>query len=154
MIKNKYSKLVLVLTVLTSSLLFTVTSHAEKFSKHELSAISENNGRLFIYRGKSIFGAAMSPKLYVDGKLIGKCKRATIGYLDLPPGKYAASAGTILYSGADGATEFEIVGGQNTFVKVSMGAGAFAGKSNVEVADVDGTDKKIGKLKVVSYEFE
>ena len=151
MIKN-FIKNVLVGLVLTGIVGFSTTVYAEKFGKHELPAISEGQGRIIIYRTKSIFGAAMRPEIYIDGKSVGKSKRATVGYLELSPGMHVVSAGTILYSGDDGATDVEIVEGEDVYVRVSMGASAFAGKSNVAVTTLkQAKEKKIAKLKVVKY---
>jgi hypothetical protein len=130
-----------------------LVAQAEEFIDHTVPEISDGNGRLFAVRSRSVFGAAMRPKLYLNGDLIGISKRGTIGYLDLKPGQYTVSADRILYPGDDDAAIATIEAGVDTYVKITLAASAVAGKANVDVVIEDQLVKIIDKLKVVTYEL-
>ena len=60
---KKFAKALFIFVALGGGIIFSATSYAEKFANHTLPAVTENNGRLFIYRTKSVFGAAMRPEM-------------------------------------------------------------------------------------------
>ncbi|WP_376692387.1 DUF2846 domain-containing protein [Wenzhouxiangella sp. EGI_FJ10409] len=55
--------------------------------------LSEDAGRIYMYR-TAVVGAAVQPKVRVDGEPVGKATPQGFFFVDLPPGDYEISAST------------------------------------------------------------
>lgn len=79
-------------TLLILPLLFVVLSGCATGPKYtevasSFDALEPGKGRIFIYRPSS-FGAAIQPKVRLDGEVVGKAKPHGFFFVDHAPGEY------------------------------------------------------------------
>ena len=100
-------------------------------------ALAPSNARIAVYR-TGIMGAAVQPKVKVNGRKTGACQPNAVFYVDVPPGTYEVSASTE-------STETIFVdakAGQTHYVECSIGFGVLVGRPNlVEVTSGTGRGK-------------
>ena len=87
-----------------------------------MEAVSPDNGRIYIYRVSSL-GAAVQPKVRLDGEPVGKAVPKGFFYLDLPPGEYVLSASTE----AERSLSLALAAGEEKYVRLEVKMGFFAG---------------------------
>ena len=127
------------LFVLGFILIACITSCATTGPKYStaipsIAALSKEQGRIIFYRPDTIFGAAMKPDIYVDGKKVGESIRGTAFYVDVTPGKHQVKVSAVMYPG-ETIIDIELQKNETIYVKTYMGGSAYAGRTNVEVVN-------------------
>src|SRR6266851_9634766 len=56
--------------------------------------IPANKGRIYFFRADTMFGAAMTSDISLNGRVVGKSERGSLFYVDENPGNFKASAST------------------------------------------------------------
>jgi hypothetical protein len=153
-IEFSFLKTFLVISIALVSIGTVENTFAAKFKDVPLPAVETGKGRVFIYRTKSVFGAAMRSPIYVNAKMIGKSKRGTIGYLDLAPGMYDITTEGQAFSDNEGGVNFALLSGQTLYVKTWIGGSGFINRTNVSIIDPKEANVDIPKLKFIEYGFE
>ncbi|WP_419903720.1 DUF2846 domain-containing protein [Kiloniella sp.] len=81
------NKIVIVFTLSLTLMACGVDKKARPITG-SLPQVSENNSRLYFYRSKIPFLAAIEPEFLVDGKSVGKAVMNQVIYRDALPGNY------------------------------------------------------------------
>ena len=101
-------------------------------------------GRIYFYR-LAIVGAAVQPKVRIDGEPVGKATPKGFFYVDRPPGEYEISATTEVKRKLTLALE----AGQQRYVRLEMKIGVFAGHVKPVLVDDDVGKAQIQKTKYI-----
>ena len=88
----------------------------------QMQPVDAANGRIYIYR-KSAFGAAVQPKVRINGEEVGKAQPKGFFYVDLSPGTYDISASTE----AERNLNVTLDAGEEKYVRLEIKMGAFVG---------------------------
>lgn len=95
-------------------------------------AIASGKGRIVVYR-TGILGAAIQPKISVDGVERGKCQPNGAFTADVAPGQRIVSATTEVKR----ETVVTVAQGQTAYVRCSIGLGFLVGQPQLEVVPTD-----------------
>ncbi len=104
-------------------------------TKETTAPIPEGLGRIVVYRN-GFFGAAVQPKVSIDGTAMGACKPNGAFLSDIAPGDHVVSAKTEVMR----ETLVHVTTGQSSYVRCSIGMGFFVGQPQLEVVS-PGTGK-------------
>ena len=112
--------------------------------KSNMQPVSPDNGRIYVYR-TSALGAAIQPKVRLDGDPVGKAVPKGFFYLDLPPGDYTISASTE----AERSLSLNLGAGEEKYVRLEIKMGVFAGHVKPVLVDNDEGAVELRKTKFV-----
>lgn len=113
----------------------------EEYS-NTMEAVSPDNGRIYIYRVSSL-GAAVQPKVRLDGEPVGKAVPKGFFYLDLPPSDYVLSASTE----AERSLSLALAAGEEKYVRLEVKMGLFAGHIKPVLVDPAEGKEELKKTK-------
>jgi hypothetical protein len=118
----------------------TACATGPKFSEMSstIGQIKPDKGRVYIYR-KTALGAAIQPKVKLNGKEIGKAVPKGFFYVDLAPGQYVIETSTEV----DRRLSFELEKGQTKYVRLNISMGFFAGHVYPELVESSVGEKEI-----------
>lgn len=108
-----------------------------------LPSIEGKSARLALFR-TNYFGLAVQPKVFVDGREIGRCTPGNAYVVDLKPGEHQISATTE----AEKITTFSIAAGETAYINCSIGMGVLVGRAVFERVPEATAQQKAGKFKV------
>lgn len=123
-----------------SALLCGCATSGQKFSamKASLPPIATDSGRIFLYRATA-FGAAVQPKVKLDGQEIGKAVPMGFFYVDRPAGNYKISASTEVKR----ELSLTLDKCQERYVKLNVSWGFFVGHIYPELVENTAGEKEI-----------
>lgn len=98
--------------------------------------------RIYIYR-RSIMGAAVQPKVYVDGAEVGRCSRGNVVSVAVSPGTHTISATTETRK----SVSVSVSDGQDVYVKCRISAGIAVGRPKFIVVPVAEGAADVAKMK-------
>lgn len=98
--------------------------------KGSIPPLRSDQGRVFVYRDSS-FGAAISPSVAINGKIVGVSRANGFFYTDLPAGNYRMSAETEV----ERSLTFTLATGEIKYVKASISFGIIAGRINFDLVN-------------------
>jgi hypothetical protein len=103
-----------------------------KFSEMQskIGPIATGQGRVFVYRD-SAFGAAITPNVAINGKVVGVSRANGFFYADLPAGDHRLSAATEV----ERSLTFTLKAGETKYVKASISFGIVAGRINFDLVN-------------------
>lgn len=118
--------------VAVASLLFSCAAGLQ-FTEMYPNMVAEKPemGRVFFYRATGVAGAALQPKILLNGKEVGKSVPMGFFYLDLPPGNYEAVTTTEVKR----KVSFTLEKGQTRFIRFKLSWGFFVGHVYGELVD-------------------
>lgn len=96
-------------------------------SESKSAPIAKGMSRLVVYR-TGLLGAAIQPKVQVDGKDTGLCTPNGVFSVDVPAGQHRVSATTEMTN----QTVVETKAGATSYVKCSVGFGLVIGQARLE----------------------
>jgi hypothetical protein len=116
-------------------LLFIVLSGCAtgpKYTEVESSfdALEPGKGRIFIYRPSS-FGAAIQPKVRLDGEVVGKAKPHGFFFIDKAPGEYEIVTSTEV----ERSLSLTLDEGETRYVRLSVSMGFMVGHVYPELVE-------------------
>lgn len=88
----------------------------------QIPEVSQGEGRIFLYRAAAV-GAAVQPKVRVNGEEVGKATPGGFFYIDRPTGSYEISTSTE----AKRSLSLELDSGEERYVRLEMKLGFFVG---------------------------
>lgn len=103
--------------------------HAEVAAS--IPAIGADQGRVYVYRSSSMLGAAIQPKVMINGKPVGDSKPGGFFFVDLPAGTVEVSTSTEV----EKKLTFTLDAGQTRYVRTSVGFGVMVGRVYPELVD-------------------
>jgi hypothetical protein len=109
--------------------------------KSKIPAIKTGEGRIFIYRD-SIFGAAVQPKVMINGVEVGTSQSNGFFYVDRPAGDYKISSSTEV----ERSVSFVLAAGESKFIQSSISMGLLVGRINFELVNAAGGETAISGL--------
>ncbi len=125
-------------------LLCTGCAHTgPKFADTPLPALSGGQGRIFLYRPGTMFGAAVQPKVRLNGERIGKSVPGGFFYVDRDPGEYKISSATEVEESA----VLNLLQGQTNYVRLNIAMGLVIGRIVPQVVENGVGEKQIRKCR-------
>ncbi len=93
--------------------------------------LKSGEGRVYFYRSNSMFGAALQPSIYMNGKAVGTSRPGGFFYADVPAGPVEVTTGTEVEKKAT----FLIGAGETRYVRTTTGLGLLVGRVYPELVD-------------------
>jgi Protein of unknown function (DUF2846) len=109
--------------------------------KSKIPAMKAGEGRVFVYRD-SIFGAAIQPKVMINGVEVGTSQSNGFFYVDRPAGDYKISGATEV----ERSVSFVLAAGETKYIKTFMSMGLLAGRVNFELVNAAGGETAVSGL--------
>jgi hypothetical protein len=110
--------------------------------KSSMPTLAADQGRVFFYRSSSMFGAALQPSIYLNGKEVGSSKPGGFFYRDVPAGNYTVTTATEV----EKQLTFTVAPKETKYVKTSVSFGVMVGRVNPELRPADEAEKEIAEL--------
>ncbi len=130
-------------------LILTGCASGPKFAEFqsELAPVTENNGRIYVYRN-SAFGAAIQPAVRLNDEVVGKAKPKGFFVIDRPAGNYVISASTE----AKRSLSLALANGEEKYVRLEIKIGLLAGHIKPVLVEPDIGKEEIKKTKYIGEE--
>ena len=131
------------LLVVTAVLLVSGCATGPMYSemKSKIAPLAAGQGRVFVYRDSS-FGAAVTPKVTINGKVVGVTRGNGFFYTDLPAGDYRLAAETEV----ERSLTFSLAAGETKYVKASISFGVLVGRINFDLVNATAGEEAIQSL--------
>ena len=110
----------------------------------QMQPVGADKCRIYLYR-KSALGAAVQPKVQINGEEVGKAKPKGFFYVDLPPGNYDISASTE----AERNLNVTLDAGEEKYVRLEIKMGAFVGHVKPVLVDKEVGMEELQKMKYI-----
>lgn len=126
---------------IAAAMLMTACASGPKYSQvyNTLPPLGTNQGRVFVYRPGTMFGAAIQPDVHLNGEVVGKAQPGGFFYFDRDPGSYEVSATTEVKRSLSLALEK----GDERYVRMGISMGFFVGHVFPELVDSETAKKEI-----------
>ncbi len=119
---------------------------SDKVTVSSLSAAPKGKARLVVYRS-SLWGLALQPKVFVDGRETGRCVPGSAFVVDLAPGEHNISATTE----EEKNTIVNLSEGSVVYVSCSIGTGILIGRPVFERMPAQTAIKKSSHMGVKGF---
>lgn len=106
--------------------------------KDSIGKLNPQEGRIFLYRTTTL-GAAIQPKIKVNGEPVGKSVAKGFTFIDIEPGNYEIMTSTEV----DRALSLTLEKGQTRYVKFNVSMGFFAGHVYPTLVETELGEKEI-----------
>ncbi len=110
-----------------------------------LPPLPADMGRIYVYR-TTAFGAAVQPKVMLNGEEIGTSVPHGIFYVDRAPGDYEVATSTEVKR----KLTFTLAKGEVKYVRLAMQMGFFVGHVIPQLVEPKEAEAEIGKLHLVA----
>lgn len=104
--------------------------------------VPANKGRVYFFRPDTMFGAAVTSDIRLNGMVVGKSERGSFFYADQAPGKCTVATSTEV----EKQLTFVLDPGQTRYVRTSVSMGALVGRVNPELVNADEAKAEIAEL--------
>src|SRR5262245_48560937 len=94
-----------------------------------IPTVPSGKGRIYFYRADTMFGAAVTSDITLNGKVVGKSERGSFFFVDENPGACMASASTEV----ERQLSFTLAAGETKYVRSSVSMGVMVGRVNLEL---------------------
>jgi Protein of unknown function (DUF2846) len=115
----------------------------------QLPSLDSDTGRIYIYR-KTAFGAAIQPKVVVNGENVGYAVPKGFIFLDKKPGNYEIMTSTEV----ERKLSLTLEGGQTRFVRLNISLGFFVGHVYPELVENEVGEADIQNLHYIGDRFK
>jgi hypothetical protein len=109
--------------------------------KSKIPTMKPGEGRVFVYRD-SIFGAAVQPKVMINGVEVGTSQANGFFYVDRPAGDYKISGSTEV----ERSVSFVLAAGETKYIQSSISMGLLVGRVNFELVNAAGGETAVSGL--------
>ncbi|MBI3414508.1 MAG: DUF2846 domain-containing protein [Verrucomicrobia bacterium] len=135
-------KLIGVVFIACFAILMTGCATGPKFSalKSSIPPVSQVKGRIYFYR-TAVLGAAIQPKVKLNGETIGTAKPKGFFYVDRDPGNYEVETTTEVKR----KLSLTLDKGMVRYVRLNIAMGFFAGHVYPELVEDATGEKEIAK---------
>src|SRR5229473_4044928 len=104
--------------------------------------LTADKGRIYFYRGGSIFGVAIQPEIKLNNELVGRAVPGTFFFVDRPKGSYEASTATEVET----KLSFALTSGETKYIRISIAPGVFAGHMQFELVSKPVAEAELASL--------
>jgi len=104
--------------------------------------LSPDKGRIFFYRSDTMFGAAITSNIKLNGKVVGRSERGSFFYVDQAPGNCVVSTSTEV----ERALTFTLAAGETRYVHTSVSLGVLVGRINATLENAANATAEIAGL--------
>jgi len=115
----------------------------------KLPSLDSDTGRIYIYR-KTAFGAAIQPKVVVNGEIVGNAVPKGFIFLDKESGNYEIMTSTEVKR----KLSLTLEGGQTRFVRLNVSMGFFVGHVYPELVENEVGEADIQNLHYIGDRFK
>jgi hypothetical protein len=105
-------------------------------------AVPKDKGRIYFFRPDTMFGAAITSDIHLNGRVVGKSERASFFYVDEKPGKCTVATSTEV----EKQLTFTLARGETRYVKTSVSFGALVGRINPKLVGATEAKTEIVEL--------
>lgn len=113
--------------------------------KSSIPTLGSDKGRIYFYRTSSIFGAALSSDILLNGEVVGRSTRGSFFYVDRPAGNYEVATSTE----TEKKVTFALAGGETKYVRTYVGLGVLVGRIVPELVNDGEADREMATLAYV-----
>ena len=99
--------------------------------KSALPTVPADQGRIYVYRSASMFGAAIQPEVKLNGDVVGKSQPGGFFFVDRPAGNYEVTTATE----TEKKVTFVLDKGEVKYIKTSPSFGVMVGRVIPELID-------------------
>lgn len=110
--------------------------------KSSIPAVAAEQGRVYFYRSASMMGAALQPKIQLNGTPVGESVPGGFFFIDQTPGNISVTTATEV----EKALTFTLTGGQTRYVRTTVGFGLMVGRVYPELVDNETAEKELADL--------
>jgi hypothetical protein len=96
-----------------------------------IPGLKADQGRVYVYRSNSMVGAAVQPKVVINGQPLGESKPGGFFFVDLPVGPVEVATSTEV----EKKLTFVLAAGQTRYVRTAIGMGLLVGRVYPELVD-------------------
>lgn len=114
--------------------------HAEIATR--IPAIEAGKGRITFYRPDTIFGAAITADIHLNGTVVGRSERGSFFWVDQAPGDCTVATTTEV----EKQLTFKLATGETRFVKTAVSMGLMVGRINPELTNAEEWNKELPEL--------
>ncbi|MBL4868801.1 MAG: DUF2846 domain-containing protein [Pseudomonadales bacterium] len=139
--KFKFSILILLFFTITLSGCATGPTFKEYSSN--ITPVKSDSGRIYVYRLTAL-GAAVQPKVRLNGEIVGKAVPKGFFYVDRPAGSYEVSASTE----AKRSLTLNLEPGDERYVRLEVKMGLFVGHVKPILVD-----KSVGEEEIATTKY-
>lgn len=107
-----------------------------------IPTVPAGKGRIYFYRADTMFGAAVTSDITLNGRVVGKSERGSFFFVDENPGNCKASASTEV----EREVTFTLATGETKYVKSTVSMGALVGRVNLELVSPNDANNDISEL--------
>lgn len=136
-------RIILLATVALLTACASGPKHAEIASS--IPGLKPTEGRVYVYRSNSMLGAAIQPKVHINGKAVGESKPGGFFFVDLAPGPVEVSTSTEV----EKKLTFNLDPGQVRYVRTSIGFGVMVGRVYPELVDNAAGAKEVAEASYI-----
>src|SRR2546423_5260340 len=121
------------LLVLAVPALLVACASGPKMSEVSASipGLKPDQARIYVYRSNSMLGAAIQPKVMLNGKAVGESKPGGFFFVDVAPGAMEVTT----TSEVEKKLSFTVAAGQTRYVRTSVGLGVLVYRVYPELVD-------------------
>ena len=107
-----------------------------------IPTVPAGKGRVYFYRADTMFGAAVTSDITLNGKVVGKSERGSFFFIDENPGSCMASASTEV----ERKLSFTLAAGETKYVRSSVSMGVMVGRVNLELVSPGDAESAMTEL--------
>jgi hypothetical protein len=140
----------LLLVVIVSFALFSCATSGPKFSEMQSSfpELTIGKGRIYLYR-VVVMGAAVQPKVYINGEEVGKAVPKGFFYVDREPGNYEIATSTEVKR----KLSLTLDENQIRYVRLNISFGFFVGHVFPELVENEVGESEIQNCRYIGKEL-
>ncbi len=113
--------------------------------KASFPELAADQGRIYFYRTKSIFGAAVTAEIRLSGEAVGRSTRGSFFYADRPAGNYEVASSTE----TEKKVTFVLEAGETKYIRTYVGLGLIVGRIIPELVNTEEAEKDMAELAYV-----
>jgi len=95
--------------------------------------VPANKGRVYFYRADTMFGAAVTSDISLNGKVVGKSERGSFLFADENPGKCTVATSTEV----EKQLTFMLAPGETKYVETSVSMGVMVGRISPQLVGAE-----------------
>lgn len=104
--------------------------------------VPADKGRIYFYRSDTMFGAAVTSDIRLNGKVVGRSERASVFYVDQAPGNCVVSTSTEV----EKQLTFTLAAKETRYVHTSVSMGVLVGRINAKLVNATEAKSEIESL--------
>lgn len=112
--------------------------------------VPAGKGRIYFYRSDTMFGAAITSDISLNGKVVGRSERASVFYVDQAPGNCVVSTSTEV----EKQLTFTLAAAETRYVHTSVSMGVLVGRINAKLVNAAEAKSEIASLHYIGAQAQ